>query len=211
MPHFPKDSLHITSGGGQIVTSSGQIIWQNVIDEKLVKELIQKVEQLGGAVIFGTGSNLYCSDSIYDNVRNHPWKIDVFPVSYATSYEITLLSVVQINPDIKKYIKSIKSISNWLLKNSSGGEYFDICAKGVNKLTAARIWCRQLGLGLKDIMAVGDNENDYELISNVGYGVVMGNSPVRLKMVAKKVIGFSDEGALVKFLMSLLMRNKSHG
>lgn len=211
LPHFPQNSIHITSGGGQIVTSQGKVIWEKSIDSKKVKSIIKEVEQLGGAVIFGSDSILYCSDTVYENVRKHPWKVDVLPINKSIHPEVYLLSIVRVNSEIKKYINSLKNISAWFLRNSSGSQYIDIVAGGVNKLTAARIWCRKLGIGLNDILAVGDNENDYELIDNVGFGVAMGNSPDKLKKVAKKVIGRVDEDALPKFLASLLVRNDSHG
>ena len=210
LPHFPKNSLHVTSGGGQIVTPSGNVIWQKTINGNKVKSVIQEVERLGGAVIFGSNSKLYCSDIIYDNVKNHPWKVDARRFRKTDQYEVTLLSIVQVNPRVIKYVKSVKNIRAWLLRNSSGAQYYDIVAKGVNKLTGARIWCRQLGIGLKDVLAVGDNKNDYELISKVGFGVAMGDSTEKLKRVSKKIIGKVDNEALSRFLASLLVRGNAH-
>jgi hypothetical protein len=99
---------------------------------------------------------------------------------------------------------STKNIRYWLLKNSSGSQYFDIVADGVNKLEAAKIWSKKLGINLNQILAVGDNENDYEMISGVGYGVAMYNSPKELQDVAKKVIGNVEEDSLPEFITSLL-------
>jgi hydroxymethylpyrimidine pyrophosphatase-like HAD family hydrolase len=65
LPHFPKDSLHITSGGAQIVRSSGKIVWQKKIDKTLSKTIIKNVEELGGAVIFGSGFKLICVVSLF--------------------------------------------------------------------------------------------------------------------------------------------------
>lgn len=43
------------------------------------------------------------------------------------------------------------------------------------------------GFAHEDAIAFGDGNNDYELISSVGYGVAMGNAVAPVKEVAKFV------------------------
>jgi Cof subfamily protein (haloacid dehalogenase superfamily) len=45
-----------------------------------------------------------------------------------------------------------------------------------SKIVAAKIACTYLGCSLADAMAVGDGDNDAELLAGVGLGVAMGNA-----------------------------------
>ncbi len=62
-----------------------------------------------------------------------------------------------------------------------------------------------LGLTSDNIMAIGDNFNDKEMLQYAGIGVAMGNAPDDLKKVADYVTGsVEDDGAaqaIAKFLL----------
>lgn len=55
-------------------------------------------------------------------------------------------------------------------------------------------------------MALGDGENDKEMIEMVGWGVAMANGSPVTKAVAKAVVGSNDDGgiaeAIDKFILS---------
>jgi len=51
------------------------------------------------------------------------------------------------------------------------------CSKGA----ALREWAALRGLGREEVMAIGDNHNDFEMLSFAGIPVVMGNSVPKLK------------------------------
>ena len=57
----------------------------------------------------------------------------------------------------------------------------DIIAGGCSKGSALAAWTRRLGLDPADVMAVGDNLNDLEMLAFAGRPVVMGNAVNELK------------------------------
>jgi Cof subfamily protein (haloacid dehalogenase superfamily) len=57
----------------------------------------------------------------------------------------------------------------------------DVVRRGVTKGTALAEWARRLGIARAEIMAIGDNWNDREMLEYVGLPVVMGNSVPELK------------------------------
>ena len=203
LPYFPINSMHITSCGAQIITISGKIIWQKLLDDLKIRSLINDVEKLEGAVIFGSGSGLVCSRLIYDNLINHPWGWNVSVYDPKAAYDFALVSVVEVNPRVEKYMRTLRGLKIYKLKNSSGKKYFDVVDKSVNKLKAAEIWSEKLGISLENVAAAGDSDNDYDLIAGVGLGIAMSDSPKKLKRVAKKIIGNSDDNSLAGFLNSI--------
>ena len=64
-------------------------------------------------------------------------------------------------------------------------EYLDISPKGINKNNALKILGDYLKINPDEIMAVGDNLNDLEMVENSGIGVAVANAYDELKQVAK--------------------------
>jgi Cof subfamily protein (haloacid dehalogenase superfamily) len=71
----------------------------------------------------------------------------------------------------------------------------DIFPKNVSKLAGIEAIAKRLGLGLADVIAIGDGDNDVEMITGCGYGIAMGNGSVNAKAAADYVTrSIEDEG-----------------
>lgn len=82
-----------------------------------------------------------------------------------------------------------------LLKNSFYKEYMlEITPKGVSKLLGARQLLSHLGFGIDRIMAVGDSDNDYELLKHTPLSIAVANAEEKLKAVAAETTGTNAEG-----------------
>jgi len=58
----------------------------------------------------------------------------------------------------------------------------------VNKGEAVRYLAEDLlGLSAKNIMAIGDNFNDIEMLYYAGFGIAMGNAPLEVQAIAQWV------------------------
>ncbi len=63
-------------------------------------------------------------------------------------------------------------------------EYLDITPKNINKDTALKILGNYLNVNNDEIMAIGDNLNDLDMVKNSGVGVAVANAYDELKQVA---------------------------
>ena len=72
----------------------------------------------------------------------------------------------------------------------------DIIARGCSKGTALADWTRRLGLDPAEVMAVGDNLNDLEMLEFAGRPVVMGNAVAELRKRGWPVAATHDECGL---------------
>ncbi len=73
--------------------------------------------------------------------------------------------------------------------------WLDLAPDGVSKASGLEFLCRRLGIAQADVLAVGDGNNDVEMIEWAGRGVAMGHGPDRLKAVADDVTGsVTDDG-----------------
>jgi Cof subfamily protein (haloacid dehalogenase superfamily) len=72
----------------------------------------------------------------------------------------------------------------------------DVLRRGVTKGSALREWVALRSLERADVMAIGDNWNDREMLEFAGTSVVMGNSVAELKTLGWPVTGSNDEAGL---------------
>ncbi|MEH2360466.1 Cof-type HAD-IIB family hydrolase [Nostoc sp.] len=93
-----------------------------------------------------------------------------------------------------------------LYLTTSVATFFEATNAFVNKGTAVRYLAEELlGLQIANVMAIGDNFNDVEMLEYVGLGVAMGNAPAGVQAIAQWVApSVEQDGAAVaieKFLL----------
>jgi len=78
---------------------------------------------------------------------------------------------------------------------TGGGE---IAPPGVNKGRAVMDLIAHLGIAAADAIALGDSDNDVEMLSVVGVGIAMGNSSAAARAAADEVTGTVDNDGLAQ-------------
>ncbi|TDM13350.1 Cof-type HAD-IIB family hydrolase [Macrococcus bovicus] len=76
----------------------------------------------------------------------------------------------------------------------------EIVKKGINKAVGIQYVSEKLGINQKNIIAFGDEDNDFEMIEYAGTGVAMANAIQELKMRADKVTLSNNEDGIGVFL-----------
>ena len=75
--------------------------------------------------------------------------------------------------------------------------YTEITNKDVNKWTAIEFLINKLEIEPGEVVSIGDNLNDKEMVENSGLGVVMGNSNPKMKEIADVIVADNNsEGVL---------------
>jgi hydroxymethylpyrimidine pyrophosphatase-like HAD family hydrolase len=80
---------------------------------------------------------------------------------------------------------------------------------GCSKGTALEEWSRQRGYAREEVMAVGDNLNDLEMLEFAGRPIVMGNGIVDLKDRGWTVTGTNDEAGVARAVETFILRAAS--
>ncbi|MCJ7842749.1 Cof-type HAD-IIB family hydrolase [Lederbergia sp. NSJ-179] len=81
----------------------------------------------------------------------------------------------------------------------------EISLKGISKETGVRRVCELLGITMDQVMAVGDNMNDWRLLQAAGLGVAMGNADDELKQIADVVTDSNEEDGVAKAIQRYLL------
>ena len=80
----------------------------------------------------------------------------------------------------------------------------DISVIGCSKGAMLATWAQSLGVETSDVMAVGDNLNDREMLELVGHPVVMKNAVPELKLLGWPTTSSHDEGGLAEAIRKVL-------
>lgn len=75
--------------------------------------------------------------------------------------------------------------------------YYEIFRNDVNKGKALKELCEMTGFNFKNVIAVGDNDNDIEMVKFAGLGYAVKNATDNLKKVADKVTKRSNAQSAV--------------
>lgn len=80
----------------------------------------------------------------------------------------------------------------------------EISPKGISKESGVRKVCDRLGIGMDQVIAIGDNMNDYRLIRAAGLGIAMGNADEQLKRVADAFTDTNERDGVAKAIKRYL-------
>lgn len=98
---------------------------------------------------------------------------------------------------LKKWDMSLTAFSQAETRGSSG----EITKTAFSKGTAVRYLSDFLGIPIEDTIAIGDSENDLEMLKAAGIGIAMGNAPDYVKEAADDVTkSVEEDGVYYAFL-----------
>ena len=87
---------------------------------------------------------------------------------------------------------------------TTGFKSVDIVIRDVNKRTGLESLCEKYGIVTSDILAFGDNLNDYEMLEFAGTAVATQNARVEIKEISDYVIGHCDDGAVMDYMEGIV-------
>ena len=95
---------------------------------------------------------------------------------------------------------SRKVIKNGTNKVPISYFYTEITNENVNKWSAIDFLIKKLGIDPKDVMAIGDNINDKEMIINSGLGIILRNSSPLMKIYADVIVSDNNSSGVAEAL-----------
>lgn len=138
--------------------------------------------------------------------------------------EITKITISDENKaifsGILKKIKNVKGINVLEVSSmskraiKSGTEsielnyfYTEITKENVNKWKAIQKLSEYLNINKKEIVAIGDNINDLEMIENAGLGIVMGNSNLLSKNLDKVIVSDNNSNGVAEGIIKYVLKD----
>lgn len=89
-------------------------------------------------------------------------------------------------------------LGNYFSVVRSQSYIFEAMPIGVTKATALQKLSEELGYSQKEVMAIGDGNNDIEMLQYAGISVAMGNATEEVKQIAKYQTGHCDDAGVAE-------------
>lgn len=83
--------------------------------------------------------------------------------------------------------------------------YTEITKENINKWNALENLAKHLNIKIEEIVAIGDNQNDLEMIQNAGLGIIMGNSALASKKLNKIITKSNDENGVAEAINKYIL------
>ena len=105
------------------------------------------------------------------------------------------VKVLALTPEenVDKVFEKELSVNLHTIRGSPFPFFVEYLMPNNNKGTAIEALCKHLGIGLSEVVAFGDGENDAEMLEAVGKGVAMKNARPKAKTAANEVTEFTND------------------
>lgn len=195
------DAPVIASNGADIRIGHRSILQHRMEDED-VEAAVRLAAKTSARKYLFCGDEILCTPADEDQALYRKWSngnFGAFPVRYVQDVEELLASAKGRTQKILLWLDNEaehavlfrdmkKCIPNAQVATGQAGN-IEISGQGVTKGAALRDVCRLVGVDLSEVMAVGDNGNDVELLREAGLGVAVGNATEEAREAADVTVG----------------------
>lgn len=191
--------------GTVIHNADGSVRQQHVLPIPMLRKVIPFVEQRGCCVLVYSGEQILIkqADPRADLTRYHEPapKIVGSLINALNTYPFNKIIVAGNDP------RQARAVS-WQLQQMIGSEVkitfagipqqFEILPKGIHKGQGVESVARDMGIDAAHVMAIGDADNDIEMLAFAGISVAMGHASDVVKAAAKYVTATNDQDGVAE-------------
>lgn len=211
------DSPVITNNGGLIYDPATEtVLAGNPLPSTVLRSLLEWLDERGLYYQFYTRETIYTrhlrflseewarkNATLPEQQRIRIELLGDGPLPEALETELFYkLLVMDGSPDViaevRDHIDAIPELETTISIENG----LDIMCAGINKGYGLKRLAEMLGILPEEIMALGDQENDIEMLQYAGVGVAMENAPIHVKEHADRIAPLHNEDGLAKFIES---------
>jgi Cof subfamily protein (haloacid dehalogenase superfamily) len=91
------------------------------------------------------------------------------------------------------------------LTSSAVAGQLEVLPKNCSKANGVRMLLKDLGVALENVMAIGDAENDIEMLKMVGLGVAVGNASEAVKAAVTEVVASNNNNGVAEAIEKFVL------
>lgn len=142
-------------------------------------------------------------EDIYSYVEKNS-NLNILKIVICDSDKIIFSSIIKKLKTIQKI--DVLEVEHMSRKNINSGStevqveyyYTEIAKENTNKWTAIEFLMKKLNIKREEVMAIGDNINDKEMVENAGLGVAMGNSMLSANKIGDVFVADNNENGVAE-------------
>lgn len=195
----------ITSNGAEIFNyANNNVIYQNVITKENLQILDEYIKKYNLLFTANTTDKRYSNrkeDALGYVYKDTLSEVEV-PISQVVFQSYDIEAMKHLRKDIED--GNIFKIVN-KTKNPEEGKllFYDVVNNDVSKGDAIKRLCEHLSIDPKRSLAIGDGDNDIEMISEAGVKVAVGNATPAVKEIADIITLSNDQNGVATILEEL--------
>jgi Cof subfamily protein (haloacid dehalogenase superfamily) len=194
-----KPNALICHNGAEILVDD-KIIYKCGIKPEIVNALIEKSDkifseyniavEINDRIYTNFDPSIYWGKMDYEDIKNRPME-DADKVIIGINSMEKIMEMKKHLPDELYFEKSIGKF---------GGSLGLIINRESTKWNGVKKLLERYKIGIENVIAFGDNENDYEMIKKCGIGIAMENGIEEVKKNAKYICGNNNEDGVAKWI-----------
>ncbi|WP_138206829.1 Cof-type HAD-IIB family hydrolase [Haloimpatiens lingqiaonensis] len=197
----------VTINGAVIVRAENkQIVKIHTMDKKMCKEIISKLREENISYIVFDKENSYVDkeNSEFEYIREKSIAVCLNVQDCNDIEDITkIVGVCFTEEEKNKFNKIIKPYNVPVMQ--TGTYYFEIGNEDISKKYAIEYIAKINNIKREEVIAVGDSENDIEMIKYAGLGVAMGNAYDNVKKISDYVTDTNDNHGVSKVIEKFIL------
>ena len=156
-------------------------------------------------------TNINITENIYEYLKNSPYE-SFSKITICDGTEAIFKGIVEKLRKIKEIeVLDVAHMSN---KTVEIGEethnlqyyYTETTAKNVNKWNAIEKLIEKLNISKDEVVTIGDNINDKEMLQNAGLGVVMGNGAPYIKEIGDVIVADNNNNGVEEAIIHYCLK-----
>ena len=202
VPEILRDNPIICYNGACIIDSEKKILYKKEITRKIALKILEIAMQFGYYnICFEINDTLYSTFDTSDYFGNAPNQIvDLEKMDFKSVYKVIICNKTPISP---KLLNHISDICKGVITDN--GTLCQIMNKSVSKWTSIKSFIKQEKIDKKNVIAFGDDYNDYDMIKNAGIGVAMENAEKCIKEIADSITDSNMNDGISNYIKKELL------
>lgn len=212
-----KGNYSISFGGGMILDENGESIFERNISEDSVVKLINLAYKQGVPLQFEGTNEIYTTNKLLPvyfarvSTRvNLPIRlIDMHDIGKYTFFKGIMYGR---NEQLTNVIDEMNNQSKETLQefnfSKTASDVLEISPQGISKGNTLKIIAKKMNIASCEIMAIGDQENDIEMLKFADVSVAMGNAIDKVKKIASYHTSSNDEDGVAKAIETFALKQE---
>lgn len=219
----------VIAANGGIIKEKDEFIYKCTMSREMNSQILELCNKYKVNPRFHTTRDLYDGKSCFDfmnlvffyafalKIKSKEHKVNLRHIKSAKQWEevfkiqekeILKCDIMDRDTEkIRKLKEELKKIDS-IQVLGAGANSIEVTHKSVSKGSAVKYLAQRYNIKKEEIITIGDNENDIEMIEYAGLGVAMGNAIEILKDKANYVTATNDEDGVAKVINEFILNKE---
>jgi Cof subfamily protein (haloacid dehalogenase superfamily) len=211
---FSPDVPVVTYNGGMVVTADTQrVLFSKTLKPEAAIEIIKRGLSEGAIIIVWSDNALYVSELSdktlwYAGLSGSKRELMTEPELLAAKGIVKIIWMDKPERTVEHYKYAEAKPVEGARAVVSAPEFLEFMDEAVSKSEGLKTVAAYYGIKREEIMAIGDNFNDLDMLKYAGLGVAMGNAPEVIKAAADYVTLSNEDDGIKKVIEEFIFNER---